>query len=234
VFFGVVGFALFGTRARLLQAQAELAVAASEHQRQERLITETELKLLQAQIEPHFLFNTLSNIAVLIRSNPDDAERTLLNLTTLLRSSLNRTREAQTTLREELDIARAYLDIHAIRMRERLQYRIESELSLDNLPLPPMLVQPLIENALKHGVDPLENGGCVSIAVHRTADHLIIAVKENGAGMAEQAPPGTGLRNVRERLYGLYGQAAQLSVSDRRPHGVCAELSIPLAEGTQT
>ena len=232
VFFGVVGFAIFSTRARLKETAAQLAHAQLKTAQQEKVLAETELKLLQAQIEPHFLFNTLSNVASLISRNPAAAEDTLLNLTTLLRASLNRTREGATTFGQELEIARAYLDINAIRMHNRLQYRIEVPAELEAFPLPPLLVQPLIENAIKHGIDPLEQGGEVCLQAHQTADELIIEVRDNGQGIeAAAASPsggtGTGLHNVRERLLALYGQRAQLRIEQRDDQGVVATLSIP-------
>ena len=167
IFFSVIGFLVFATRTRLAQTEARLIAAEMESERQERLVTLTELKLLQAQIEPHFLFNTLSNIAGLIHKRPDDAEKTLVNLTRLLRSSLSRTRKTETTVAEEIDIARAYLEIHAIRMSDRLQYRITVDPTVSNAPLPPLLIQPLVENAITHGIDQLEQGGIINIDAQR-------------------------------------------------------------------
>lgn len=133
VFFGVIGITISRTRNNLVKAKAQLDSAQATQQAQEKMLLETELKLLQAQIEPHFLFNTLSNVVGLVHSDPTAAERTLVNLTTLLRASLQRTREQAVTLGEELDIVQAYLDIQAIRMQGRLSY----ELRPLSLPLPP-------------------------------------------------------------------------------------------------
>ena len=180
VFFGRIGFLLFSTRDRLQQAQMELAEANTETARQERLVTETDLELLQAQIEPHFLFNTLSNIANLIHKDPDTAEQTLLNLTTLLRATLDRTRSQTTTLRQELQIAVAYLEIQATRMHGRLTYSIDEALDLDELTLPPLIIQPLIENAVKHGIEPKEAGGHINIRVTKNDNKLVIVVEDNG------------------------------------------------------
>jgi signal transduction histidine kinase len=230
VFFGVVGFIIFSTRGRLLATQADLAKSIAARERQEKLIAETELKLLQAQIEPHFLFNTLSNIHGLITKNPNVAEATLLNLTKLLRSSLNRTRKSQTTLSEELEIAKAYLDIHAIRMQGRLRYSIEHDPTLDNCLLPPLLVQPLIENAIKHGIDPLENGGAIEIKTGRVNGQLQIAVTDTGSGITDKSGNGTGLSNVKSRLHALYRDRAELVLEDNLPQGVRARLRLPFDE----
>ncbi len=235
VFFGVVGFAIFSTRGRLAGAEAELALAAVERERQEKLLTQTELRLLQAQIEPHFLFNTLSNIAGLIHKQPDAAEQTLINLTTLLRSTLKRTRSEDTNLGEEMQIARAYLEIQAIRMQGRLKYEICCDEQYHCLPLPPLLVQPLIENAIKHGIDPNDRGGDIKVNVERSDHQLIIRVADTGCGVdspntKKSKGTGTGLRNVRDRLTALYGSEAQLVLSDNVPHGMVAALTLPWSE----
>ena len=235
VFFSIVAFIIFATRHRLLMTEAQLAIANAERERQEKLITQTELKLLQAQIEPHFLFNTLSNIAGLIHKDPDAAEKTLLNLTTLLRSSLNRTREQTVTLGEELNIAAAYLAIHKTRMSDRLNFEIERDSELDSLPLPPLIVQPLVENAIKHGIDPKEEGGHINIRAARDGTQLTITVTDNGLGIAGTQPggTGTGLRNVRERLNVLY-EGASLSLEENPLGGVVARIHIPISAEPQT
>jgi sensor histidine kinase YesM len=239
VFSGIVGFLIFSTRERFRQAQAELAQANAETARQERLVNETELKLLQAQIEPHFLFNTLSNIASLIHKDPDTAEKTLLNLTTLLRATLDRTRSQITTLRQELQIAVAYLDIQATRMHGRLTYAIDEYqtpgLDMGDLALPPLIVQPLIENAVKHGIEPKEAGGHINVRVTKNDTTLTIAVEDNGQGIPATGAvrdDRTGLQNVRDRLSALYDSAA-LTIIEPPGGGVHAVISIPLSEPDQ-
>jgi signal transduction histidine kinase len=234
VFFAVVGFLLIGTRTQLAELRARLAEAEAGREKLEREALETQLRLLQAQIEPHFLFNVLSNIAGMIRADPVGAERTLANLSTLLRSSLRRTRASVTTLGEELDIIRAYLDIQQIRMGARLAYEIEIDDRLRHVPLPPMLVQPIGENAVRHGLDPLEEGGRLAIRVRETPGGVAIEVADTGRGIGANRPgPGTGLRNIRERLAGLYGGTATLRLMDNEPHGVCARLFVPVADAPQ-
>ena len=234
VFFGIIGFIFFGTRARMVQAEADLAQANAKQSQQEKLLAETELKLLQAQIEPHFLFNTLSNIAGLIHESPDTAEKTLLNLTTLLRGSLNRTRQQTTTLAQELEIAQAYLDIQSTRMQGRLRYTFDVPANLNNTPLPPLLVQPLIENAIKHGIEPSEAGGEIAVSATQHNASVIISITDTGLGVEHSqsarrstAGTGTGLKNVRERLQALYGNAAQLDLLANKPQGVVARITLP-------
>lgn len=233
VFFGILGFIFFSTRARMVRAETELAKATARQAQQEKLLVETELKLLQAQIEPHFLFNTLSNIAGLIHADPDTAEKTLLNLTTLLRGSLNRTRQQTTTLSDELEIAQAYLDIQVTRMHGRLRYTFDASPELSDIPLPPLLVQPLIENAIKHGIEPSEEGGEINVSARTTDNKVIIKITDTGLGIDNSRPTagsGTGLKNVRERLRALYGNEAQLNLAPNSPGGVIAEISFPINE----
>ena len=234
VFFGILGFIFFGTRARMVQAEADLAQATAKQAQQEKLLAETELKLLQAQIEPHFLFNTLSNIAGLIHESPDTAEKTLLNLTTLLRGSLNRTRQQTTTLAQELEIAQAYLNIQSTRMQGRLHFSVDVPAALNNIPLPPLLVQPLIENAIKHGIEPSEAGGNISVSAVQQSNNVIISISDTGMGIEQEQPnrrstagTGTGLKNVRERLRALYGDQAQLELVPNQPQGVIARVTLP-------
>jgi sensor histidine kinase YesM len=236
VFFAIVGSSIFMIRSQLLAAQAQLAEAEAQHQAQEKLLLETELKLLQAQIEPHFLFNTLSNVVGLIHKDPQAAEETLLNLTTLLRSSLQRTRDTTTTLAQELTMVEAYLKIQSIRMQDRLRYdfipagivEAGSELhdQMQAHALPPLLLQPLVENAVKHGIDPSETGGNVSITVTTANNRLDITIADTGVGMSTTAKAGTGLDNVRQRLHALYGERASLTVTENKPTGVVVHLSI--------
>ena len=244
VFFSIVGVAIFSTRLKLLSARAELAKAEAQRQAQQKLLLETELKLLQAQIEPHFLFNTLSNIVGLIRQTPEAAEKSLLNLTTLLRSSLQSTRRAVVTLDDELDFVRAYLEIQSIRIPERLRYEfrpaglLEEKSAQDSilqLQLPPVLLQPIVENAIVHGIEPSESGGQVIIEVSVRNNYLLITIADTGVGISEHAPnakdndiSGTGLSNVRQRLHASYGDAADMTISENSPSGVVVQLSIPV------
>ena len=239
VFFGIIGVAISAIYARLLLARAELSEAQTKRHIQDKQLLDTELKLLQAQIEPHFLFNTLSNIVGLIRTQPEAAEQTLLNLTTLLRASLKRTRAQSVTLGEELTIVKAYLDIQKTRMQDRLHFDFSPEQwvnddLLSQWPLPPLLIQPLVENAIKHGIDPSETGGSVRVSAHCKNDELHIIVADTGVGIdtgkitqKNTLADGTGLSNVRNRLHALYEGRGSMKISDNSPTGLVVEVRIP-------
>ena len=229
IFFSVVGYFIFDTRARVFELSAELAQTQASEAAAAQKMAETELRLLQAQIEPHFLFNTLGNVTSMIHTNPKAAEQTLNNLSTLLRNSLRQTREPLTSLGEELRVLRAYLDIQKIRMGDRLQYQIDAPADLSGMPIPPLLLQPLVENAISHGIEPAIEGGQVQILVRQQKDEVQIIVRDTGIGIASNNPSkGTGLGNVRERLQALYQNRATLTLTENTPHGVSVEIQLPL------
>ena len=230
LFFGIVGYLVIGTRSRLQETQQELVQAQIEQERQEKLLMQTELRLLQAQIEPHFLFNTLTNIASLIRQDPDGAEEMLENLTKLLRASLDRTRTTESTLGEELLMVKAYLAIQETRMRGRLNYHVEHDPNLDALPLPPLIIQPLVENAVKYAIDPREDGGSVIIrtrSVEQSEGSFVeIEISDDGPGIDPSRQPGTGIKNVRDRLRSLL-PGATLTLNQGASPGLQALIKIP-------
>ncbi len=229
LFFGSIGLAIFSGREQLNATRLQLSEAKATQAAQEHQLVESQLRLLQAQIEPHFLFNTLSNVTSMIRTNPQGAEQTLNNLSSLLRHNLRRTREPTTTLGEELDILRAYLEIQKIRMGARLEYKLEVDAAIRSQPLPPMLIQPLVENAIAHGIEPQETGGEVVVSATVTGGALLIRVSDTGGGMQTMSSgSGTGLRNIRERLQVLFDGEASLRLTERKPHGIEAAMDIPV------
>ncbi|WP_373974875.1 histidine kinase [Chitinibacter sp. SCUT-21] len=188
-----------------------------------------QLAMLQAQIEPHFLFNTLANIHSLISIDAPRAKIMLENLNDYLRASLSRTRQAQTSLADEMALIRALLSISQIRLGERLQYQIDIPDELLTAQLPPLLLQPLVENALEHGIEPAIDGGQITISAQLSPDaqNLILRVSDTGQGLKDSGSSGIGLANVRGRLTTLYGEQGQLQLSPNAPHGVIAQLSFP-------
>lgn len=193
----------------------------------EKQIVETQLRLLQAQIEPHFLFNTLSNIASLIDRDPLQGKAMLNSLTLYLRQSLRNSRDEKTTLGKELEFIGHYLDILKIRMGARLNYSIEASAALQQLLIPPMLLQPLVENAIQHGLEPAKQGGDLVIGSELRASRLRLFVSDTGVGLVSEGQSGFGLYNIRQRLRSLYGDTAILQISARPEGGVLAEIELP-------
>jgi len=197
-----------------------------------RLLAEARLRALQAQIEPHFLYNTLANVVSLIGSDPARARHMLERLIDFLRASLSASRADQASVGAELDLAGAYLDVLAVRLGSRLRYRIEADAACRALPLAPMLVQPLVENAVMHGIEPKVAGGEIVIRAGLAGELLRIEVSDDGAGLATgQATPrpggGVGLANLRDRLRSLHG-AAQVQLLENQHGGVTSRLLLPV------
>ena len=202
----------------------------------EKELTVAKLSLLHAQVEPHFLYNTLASAQILTRSDPARADEMLGNLILYLRHSLPRTEDTPSTLGDELDRARAYLDILKIRMGSRLASQIEVHESLRAVPFPAMMLQTLVENAIKHGLEPKSGGGTVWIIARElegASDGTIaVTVADDGRGFsAEGGGTGIGLKNVRERLRLAYGAAASFAIVANFPSGVAATITIPAIAG---
>jgi sensor histidine kinase YesM len=229
---GGVGLHYHATREQLAQE----AAARSEAQ---RLAVESQLRLLQAQLEPHMLFNTLANLRSLVREDVDRAESMIDQLIVYLRSALAASQTESVALSREFAQLRAYLDIMALRMGPRLSFRLELPADLEATQVPPMLLQPLVENAIKHGLEPKVGPGSIEVvarAVTGIAAGIEIRVNDSGLGLpahdeeeAAARPGGTsyGLQHVRDRLQAVYGPAARLSLERRHPTGVSALVFIP-------
>jgi PAS domain S-box-containing protein len=195
----------------------------------ERQVVETRLRMLQAQIEPHFLFNTLANIISLIDKEPKSAKNTLQHLTRSLRLSLERSRENESTLEQEAKILRDYLSIFKMRLGPRLDFTIEIPVELLKQPFPPMLLQPLVENAIKHGIEPKVEGGSVAIKAEKLDGLLRLSVSDTGLGFSDPMNAhGLGLENVKARLQALYNVNASLILEENTPCGATAIIEVPL------
>jgi len=226
--FSLPFFAFFKHRERihaLEQVQREADLRAAE---QQRSTVTAELRRLQAQIEPHFLFNTLANVQSLISSNPAAARDLLTQLNAHLRAGLKHSRANTTALAEEFKLLESYLRIHAHRMGPRFRWELNLPEDLRNLPFPPMLLQPLVENAVRHGIEPKVGDGSVTLSARRQAGALVLSVVDDGVGF--QPKPGfsgVGLANIRERLTLLFGPDARLDLKENKGPGLTAELWIP-------
>jgi sensor histidine kinase YesM len=192
----------------------------------EKQAIEVNLRLLQAQIEPHFLFNTLSNILSLLDTDLKKGKSMLMDLTRFLRISLSKTREGATTLGQEVEMVKAYLNIFKVRMEDRLRYKLDVPNGIKDLPFPPMLIQPLVENAIRHGIEPRVDGGEVTVRVRKNGDVLRVEILDTGTGLHEDGAAGFGLSNVRERLQSLYGDKGRLILEENRPSGLKAIIEV--------
>jgi two-component sensor histidine kinase len=203
-----------------------------DRQTLEKELLATRLKALQAQIEPHFLFNTLANVQQLVESQSLQAAPLLKTLIRYLRLAIPNAREMQTTVEREFDLARNYLAIMQMRMSDRLQYNVVSPDELKSATLPPLAVMTLVENAVQHGIDPTEHGGHISVTAQRHEnDSLRIEVTDTGGGLNEHGKScgGSGLSTLRERLHAQYGSRATIELVDNAPQGVIVRVTLPLS-----
>jgi len=214
-------------RERRARAEAQLERERLRSERVERDAVLANLRALQAQIEPHFLFNTLANVTSLIDADPARARGMLESFIRFLRSSLAATRTESTTLRAEAELIAAFLEVLQVRMGERLRYSVEVPPELDAFALPPMLLQPVIENAIRHGLEPKVDGGTVTMRARREDAHVVVDIEDTGVWFAATTRGGVGLSNLRERLRLLYGDRASLDVGDAPGGGAIVRLKLP-------
>ncbi len=222
----------------LLRARArrprEAALHRSEAERNllARQAVEAELKLMQAQVEPHFLYNTLASVQYLTETDPPQASKLIGHLIDYLRAVLPDLRAESSTLRREFALARAYLEILAMRMGPRLAWRAALPDGLAELAFPPNMLISLVENAIKHGLEPSADGGSVAIEARRDGDRLVVSVEDTGRGIvagtgSAAAGEGVGLANVRERLAALYGPRGRFALESVEPRGTRAIIEVP-------
>jgi hypothetical protein len=229
------------SRQHRIARTAALQLAAHHHQLAQlelkELTARAQVRALQAQINPHFLFNTLNVLASLIHSDPPKAEMVTEELADVFRYALESTRHEWVTLDDELHFLEAYLGIEKARFDERLRFSFDVDSSLGAVKIPPMILQPLVENAVKHGISPLQEGGEVAIRAHLESERVIITVEDTGAGR-RPAPQGRttgiGLLNVRERLDHIYGPAASIQLQELAPNGTRAVLVLPQLVGVHS
>ncbi|MBR7634524.1 sensor histidine kinase [Janthinobacterium lividum] len=226
VVFGVL-FSLLAMRSeRHERERADRLQAELQKNTLERELLDARLRLLQAQIEPHFLFNTLANVEALVASGSPNAGPVLRHLIAYLRAAMPRLNDEAATLEQELQLVRAYLELMRVRMPDRLQFEVAHVAQAAGLRFPPMALLTLVENAVRHGIDPATAGGRIAVGatVEGAGGKSCVWVSDTGVGMAETAQPGTGLNNVRSRLQAVYGASARLELHALDPHGVRAEL----------
>lgn len=221
---------IFYVKRREARAAAALHKAEAERHLLSKQAVEAELKLMQAQVEPHFLFNTLASVQYLTETDPKQASALLGHLIDYLRAALPQLRARSSTLAREMSLAAAYLNILAMRLGPRLRFAIDVPDELRDHPFPPNLIISLVENAIKHGIEPAADGGSVTLAAKRSGDCLVVSVADTGCGIHGDSAGGhgVGLTNVRERLAALYGARARFTLEPASPRGMRATLWVPL------
>ncbi len=213
-------------KSKHMQSQLDLA---------QRNATEARLKLLETQLEPHMLFNTLANLRVLITLDPPRAVAMLDRLNSYLRMTLSGSRALAHPLSAEFDRLGDYLELMSVRMGERLRYTLDLPEDLRDIPVPPLLLQPLVENSIRHGLEPKVEGGEITVRARRNGERLVIEVSDTGVGLDAAAPSpeggsgsGFGLEQVRERLATVFGTQSEMRLAAVPAGGTCATLSFPL------
>jgi len=223
---GVLGYFFF---TREEEAVAHLHEEDMRRESLERELAEARLSVMQAQVEPHFLFNTLANVRRLFVTDPEAARSMLQHLSRYLGAMLPRMRRSDSTLGHEMALAIAYLSVQEIRMGPRLAIRVDVPDTLEEMPFPPMMLVTLVENAIRHGLTPLPEGGEVRIVARTTDGKLRVAVTDTGVGLSESSGSGVGLANIRARLSTLYGGKARLLLAQNPGGGVTAAIEVPAA-----
>ncbi|MDC6167511.1 sensor histidine kinase [Paucibacter sp. XJ19-41] len=213
-------------RQRDAEARSQALRFELERSELERRALDARLRLLQAQVEPHFLFNTLANVRALVETGSAQAAPVLGSLIAYLRAAMPRLHDEAASLGDELALVRAYLELMHLRMPDRLNYGIQVPAALLGLRFPPMALLTLVENAVRHGIDPSEEGGSIEVSGHRLDPDgpVCLWVSDSGVGLVQPMGAGTGLRNLRERLQVVYGASARLDLTENLPRGLRAEI----------
>jgi Histidine kinase len=201
---------------------------ALERSELERQALNAQMHLLQAQVAPHFLFNTLANVQALVEAGSPHAPAVLRSLTAYLRAAVPLLHESAATIERELQLVRPYLELMQMRMPDRLQYAMNVDPSALNVRCPPTTVLTLVENAVRHGIDPSEDGGRIDIDIDRRGERCVVRVTDTGVGLHQSANGlGTGLTTLRERLQLIFGDSAHLRLTSGAVRGVAVEVDMP-------
>src|SRR5882762_10417495 len=221
-------------RERDAQMKSQILQFALEKSRLERQALDSRLQLLHAQIEPHFLFNTLANVQALVESGSPQAAAVLKSLIAYLRAAMPQLNDEQATLGQEIGLVRAYLELMHMRMPDRLDFDVGVPQDMMGLRFPAMALLTLVENSIRHGIDPSEQGGRIEVGAARDASSGMVRlwVADTGVGMSDTASTGTGLNNLRARLKAFYGDAARFELMEQSPHGLRAEVVLPSPSST--
>ena len=222
--------------ANLFSTQLEL----EDIQLKTQLLAQAEIKRLQAQIEPHFLFNSLNTITSLCRTNSEKARELLIDFSSYLRKSLENHKDF-VTVADELEQVKSYLAIEKARFGERIKFTMDIEPGYDQWPIPPLIIQPLVENSVKHGISAKEEGGSVRVVISKHNEKLHIIVQDDGIGMDKKQTknifrkssltnnsPGIGLQNINKRMEQIYGPQYKLVMNSKQDSGTTVKLMVPM------
>jgi sensor histidine kinase YesM len=214
-------------RERDAQARAEALQFALERETLQRQAVDAQLNLMTAQIEPHFLLNTLANVQQLVESGSPRAVPVFRSLIAYLRAAVPQLHQKSATLGDEERLVRAYLELMLMRMPDRLQFVVDIEPALRGIAFPQMALLTLVENAIRHGIDPACDGGRIEVGARRDAgDEVCLWVVDTGAGLSSEVGSGTGLRNLQDRLQAFFGAGARFALTEQAPQGVRAEIRV--------
>ena len=217
----------FIDRSRAAQRLADLTQKEADFHRMGEQVTQAKLQALQAQVEPHFLYNTLASVQALTEVDPKAANEMTGHLIQYLRNALPKMRDSVSTVGQEVELVRAFLNILQMRMGRRLAFEIEVPEALAGLPFPPLMLPSLVENAIEHGLEPQREGGSVKVGAQVVEGKLRVSVTDTGRGFGESVGAGLGLANIRERLAALYGDAGRLVLEENAPQGAIATIEVP-------
>ena len=227
VMFGSIITYFLSSREQIAASKVQIQEEKIKRLTSDKKAAEAYLKQLQAQIEPHFLFNTLSNVLNLLDNDVEKGKSMLVDFTRYLRTSLADIRGQTTSLGHEMEMIRAYLNIFKVRMGDRLTFDIDLPARIADTPFPPLLIQPLVENAIKHGLEPKVMGGEILIRGKKDDSLLQLEIIDTGMGFNPDRTDGLGLANIRERLQSLYGNDGRLVLEENQPGGVKATIEVP-------
>jgi hypothetical protein len=232
-FAGVVFGLWLALGAMVRQRDAQARAFELERSELARQALDARMRLMQAQVQPHFLFNTLANVQALVDAGSPQASTVLASLIAYLRAAVPRLNDPDTTFERELQLVRAYLELMHMRMPDRLLFSVNADPAVLGMRCPPMTLLTLVENAVQHGIDPAEEGGRIDATVLLIDGRVRVNVSDSGVGLRHPGDGlGTGLSTLRERLQLAFDGKAQLRVAAREPHGVCAELDFPAQPGS--
>jgi signal transduction histidine kinase len=220
---------MFARGQQRAEKKADAALAVADREALQRQIVEARLQLLQAQVEPHFLFNTLAAVEHLIETTPARAAQMQRHLIDYLRAALPRMRQQSATLGQEVELCVNYLKIMQMRMDERLKFNVTVPAGLASAAFPPMMIQSLVENSIRHGLEPKPEGGVIDLTAEVRDGKLCVSVIDTGMGFSPNAGPGIGLANIRERLQQLFDAKGSLTMEPNSPSGTRAVICVPYA-----